>query len=100
MPFLPKRQCAASENATSLSTPCPLVACSKALQATCYSPLVPGGDEAGAAAAAQRRAHLAAALAALRGVVEAHARLAALFASRSALQPLLNCIEPACRCGV
>ena len=58
----------------------------------------PGGNKAGAAAAARRRAHLAAALAALRGVVETHARLAALFASRSALQPLLNCIEPACQC--
>ncbi|KAK9822709.1 hypothetical protein WJX81_005943 [Elliptochloris bilobata] len=55
------------------------------------------GNKAGAEAAARRRAHLVAALTALRGVVEAHARLAALFASRSALQPLLNCIEPACQ---
>jgi len=59
--------------------------------------ITPGGDEAKSAAAARRRAHLEAALAALRGVVDAHARLAALLASRSALQPLLNCIEPACR---
>ena len=45
-----------------------------------------------------RRRHLVEALLAFQNVLEAHQRLAALMASRSALAPLLNCIEPACRC--
>ncbi|KAK9868448.1 hypothetical protein WJX84_004951 [Apatococcus fuscideae] len=44
-----------------------------------------------------RRRHLVEALLAFQNVLEAHQRLAALMASRSALAPLLNCIEPACR---
>lgn len=48
-------------------------------------------------AQAMRRRHLVEALTAFQNVLEAHQRLAALMASRSALAPLLNCIEPACR---
>ncbi len=47
----------------------------------------------------QRRAHMKAALTALRHVVEAAPRLAGLLASRPALAPLLTCVEPVCRCA-
>ena len=46
---------------------------------------------------AMRRRHLVEALSAFHNVLEAHQRLAALMASRSALAPLLNCVEPSCR---
>ncbi|KAK9809260.1 hypothetical protein WJX72_012293 [[Myrmecia] bisecta] len=45
----------------------------------------------------RKRTHLVSALTALRNVIEAHPKLAALLASRPALAPLLNCIEPICR---
>lgn len=49
-------------------------------------------------AAATRRVHLEASLAALRHLVEGTPRLAALMASRPALAPLLECVEPSVRC--
>lgn len=48
-------------------------------------------------AMALQRAHLETALTALRLLVEGNPRLAALMASRPALAPLLDCIEPSCR---
>lgn len=56
-------------------------------------------DEAEEAAeqVARQRAHLTGALTALRNVVEANPRLAALLASKPALAPLLNCLDPICR---
>ena len=45
----------------------------------------------------RQRGHLAGALTALRNVVEANPRLAALLAAKPALAPLLNCLEPVCR---
>ena len=48
-------------------------------------------------AAALRRAHLESALTALRLLIEGNPRLAALMASRPALAPLLDCVEPSCR---
>ncbi|KAK9807966.1 hypothetical protein WJX73_008492 [Symbiochloris irregularis] len=58
------------------------------------------GHEAGEEALSElgrQRAHLAGALTALRNVVEAQPRLAALLAARPALAPLLNCLSPICR---
>ena len=45
------------------------------------------------------RRHLVEALLAFQNVLEAYQRLASLMASRTALVPFLNCIEPACRYG-
>ena len=42
----------------------------------------------------QQRAHLEAALTALRLLIEGNPRLLALMSSRPALAPLLQCIEP------
>ena len=50
-------------------------------------------------AAALQRAHLDSALTALRLLIEGNPRLAALMASRPALAPLLDCMEPSCRYG-
>jgi hypothetical protein len=50
--------------------------------------------------AALRRRHVESALTALRMLVEGNPRLAALMASRPALAPLLDCMEPSCRCIV
>ena len=49
-------------------------------------------------AAALRRGHTESALTALRLLIEGNPRLAALMASRPALAPLLDCMEPSCRC--
>ena len=58
-----------------------------------------GADEEAAASADKQRAHLTGALTALRNVVEAHPKLSALLAARPALAPLLNCLDPICRCA-
>ena len=47
----------------------------------------------------RQRSHLAGTLTALRNIVEAQPRLAALLAAKPALAPLLNCLEPICRYG-
>lgn len=52
-----------------------------------------------AAAVAQRRQHLESALTALRLLLEGNPRLSALMASRPALAPLLDCVEPSARCA-
>ena len=55
------------------------------------------GTEVSAEAAALQRVHLDSALTALRLLIEGNPRLAALMASRPALAPLLDCMEPSCR---
>ena len=45
----------------------------------------------------RERAHLNGALTALRNVVEANPRMAALLAAKPALAPVLNCLDPICR---
>ena len=56
------------------------------------------GDGEASEAMLRQREQLTAALTALRNIVEANPRLAALLAARPALAPLLNCLEPICRC--
>jgi DnaJ family protein C protein 13 len=53
-----------------------------------------------AAAAAQRREHLLQALRALRSVLEGAPRLLGLLATRTAVDPLLQCLRPAVEAGL
>lgn len=57
------------------------------------------GDSEAAAQQAQQAQHVLQALAALRHVLEAAPRLLGLLSTRQALEPLLDCIQPACSLG-
>lgn len=59
---------------------------------------VVGLDEA-AEKIARERGHMSEAVQALRNILEAQPRLAAIMASRPTLEPILDCIHPSCRSG-
>ncbi len=56
-----------------------------------------GEAEEAAEGIRRERAHMSEAVQALRNILEAQPRLAALMASQPALAPILNCIDPICR---